>query len=338
MRCTRGRARARPRAAVECALPRKTMPSVTLLALKIDVSTWRGLREGVPALLALLARHGAGATFFFATGPDASGRAFAALPPGRAAGLSEHGGAVPRLYGTLLPAPDLGRRGEATMRAVRDAGFDTGMGSWHPVRWRRRAAAAGAAWTEAAIQQGREAYARVFGEPPRAHAAAGWQTNVHALRTSQRLGFAYCSDGRGRSPHLPVANAELVRCPQFPTTLPLLDECLATGVAPEALASHLLARTAAAETPQVFGLRADVEGRLLVPALDQLLLGWKAQGHALVSLADLWAGVEPLALPRCETALAPIAGRRHPVLQQGPEFLADVPLPARPPTHPVETA
>ena len=59
------------------------------------------------------------------------------------------------------------------------------------------------------MQRACERYTEIFREPPRTHGAAGWQMNVHALRLTQRLGFDYCSDGRGTHPHLPVWNAEL---------------------------------------------------------------------------------------------------------------------------------
>lgn len=295
------------------------------LALKIDVSTLRGLREGVPALVELLRKHGAGATFFFATGPDRSGRLGRGLAPGTTGGLREQRGFPAALYGTLLPSPELGRRGAEAMLRVRDAGFETGVASWDAATWRRCAAHADAAWTDAAMQHAVDEYTRIFGGPPHTHAASGWQTNAHALRATQRLGFAYCSDGRGRSPHLPVANAELIRCPQFPTTLPLLDECLGeAGVTPDTLASHLLGLTGAQLPPQpVFALRAEIEGVLLARVLDQLFTGWRAQGYELVPLAALHASVEPLALARCEVALAPLPPRAHPLLLQGDEFLAD---------------
>ena len=45
------------------------------LAIKIDVDTFRGTREGVPRLVDLLKKHGAGATFLFSLGPDHTGRA-----------------------------------------------------------------------------------------------------------------------------------------------------------------------------------------------------------------------------------------------------------------------
>ncbi|RBH51375.1 4-deoxy-4-formamido-L-arabinose-phosphoundecaprenol deformylase, partial [Pseudomonas sp. MWU13-2860] len=45
------------------------------LALKIDVDTWRGTRDGVPRLMHMLQQHHAKATFLFSLGPDHTGRA-----------------------------------------------------------------------------------------------------------------------------------------------------------------------------------------------------------------------------------------------------------------------
>ncbi|MGA8007610.1 MAG: 4-deoxy-4-formamido-L-arabinose-phosphoundecaprenol deformylase, partial [Burkholderiales bacterium] len=45
------------------------------LALKLDVDTYRGTREGVPRLMRILAAQRAGATFLFSLGPDHTGRA-----------------------------------------------------------------------------------------------------------------------------------------------------------------------------------------------------------------------------------------------------------------------
>ena len=69
-------------------------------------------------------------------------------------------------------------------------------------------------------------YEKLFGEAPKAHAAAGWQMNRHALRLMQRFGFEYSSDTRGTPPYIPTWQAEIIACPQLPTTLPTLDELM----------------------------------------------------------------------------------------------------------------
>ncbi len=311
-----------------------------LLALKIDVNSLRGTREGVPRLLELLARHRAGASFLFSLGPDHTGRAIKrAFRPGYANRVQRthavsHYGARSLLYGTLLPGPDIGRRAADVMRRVRDQGFETGIHSYDHVCWQDGVTDANAAWTAAEMQRAVDRYGEIFGEPPRVHAAAGWQMNVHALRLTQRLGFDYCSDGRGAYPHLPVWNAELIRCPQLPTTLPTIDELLGRdGVDEGSVASQLLQITRdPVAAGHVYTLQAEFEGMRLLPVFEQLLIGWKAQGWSLVPLRAHFEAVEPMALPRCEVGRGTVAGRSGTVLVQRDEFLAHVGLdPAAPP-------
>ena len=303
-----------------------------LLALKIDVDTLRGTREGVPTLVTLLKKHGADATFLFSLGPDHTGRAIKRIfRPGffgkvRRTSVVRHYGMKTLLYGTVLPGPDIGRRAADVMRATRDAGFETGIHTWDHVRWQDGVASADAEWTQAEMQRACERYTEIFGTAPLAHGAAGWQMNVHALRLTQRLGFEYCSDGRGTHPHLPVWHAELIRCPQLPTTLPTLDELVGRdGVNEGNVAAHLLELTKETRASgHVFTLHAELEGMALAPAFEQLLIGWKAQGWTLVSMRTLLETLQPLALPRCEIAPGTIEGRSGELLVQGREFLADV--------------
>ena len=307
-----------------------------LLALKIDVDTLRGTREGVPRLVDALRRHGAGATFLWSLGPDHTGRAIKRVfRPGfvrkvQRTSVVKHYGVRTLLYGTVLPGPDIGRRAPGIMRAVRDEGFEVGIHTWDHVRWQDGIASADGEWTRAEMQRACERFAEIFGTAPRTHGAAGWQMNIHALRLTQRLGFDYCSDGRGTCPHLPVWNAELVRCPQLPTTLPTLDELIGRdGVTPENVAAHLLQLTRQANaTGHVYTLHAELEGQRLAPVFEQLLTGWKAQGWQLVSTRTLYESLQPMALPRCEVGPGEIPGRGGKLLVQGGEFLADVDLAA----------
>lgn len=301
------------------------------LALKVDVNTYRGTREGVPRLVELLGGQGAGATFLFSLGPDHTGRAVRRVfrhsfmkKVSRISPL-EHYGLRTLLYGTLLPGPDIGGRCRDQMRAVRDAGFECGIHCWDHVRWQDRLALADEAWTRAEMQLAYDRFDEVFGVRARAHGAAGWQMNLHALRNIQRLGFGYSSDTRGTHPFLPTCNAELIACPQIPTTLPTLDELIGRdGITAGNVADHLLALTAAdcPSTGHVYTLRAELEGQKLAPAFERLLAGWTAQGYELLSMRDYCDGLELEALPHHEVVFGEVPGRGGRLALQGPAFLA----------------
>jgi peptidoglycan/xylan/chitin deacetylase (PgdA/CDA1 family) len=295
------------------------------LALKVDVDTYRGTREGVPRLVELLQRHGAGATFLFSLGPDHTGRAIRrvfrrgfARKVARTSVL-EHYGLRTLLYGTLLPGPDIGARCAGIIAGVRTAGFEVGVHSWDHVAWQDRVAGADARWTEAEMRRACERFEAIFGERPRVHGAAGWQMNVHAYRLEPRLGFDYASDTRGREPFLPVYQGEALGCPQLPTTLPTLDELIGlAGLTAENVADHVLGLCR--EPPasgHVFTLHAELEGMKLAGVLERLLAGWKALGYQLVPLRAMAESVPAAALPRCGVMAGEIPGRSGLVALQG---------------------
>src|SRR5512142_3003568 len=124
-----------------------------LLGLKIDVDTLRGTREGVPRLLELLKKHDVRATFLFSLGPDHTGRAIRRVfrrgfvGKVRRTSVVQHYGLRTLMYGTVLPGPDIGRRGGDVMRAVRDAGHETGIHCYDHVRWQDGIAHADFDWT-----------------------------------------------------------------------------------------------------------------------------------------------------------------------------------------------
>ncbi|HET7548627.1 MAG TPA: polysaccharide deacetylase family protein [Usitatibacter sp.] len=300
------------------------------LALKIDVDTFRGTREGIPRLMEILARHGAGATFLFSLGPDHTGRAIKrAMRPGfmqkvGRTSVVSHYGVRTLLYGTLLPGPDIGKRCADTMRRVRDHGFEVGIHTWDHVKWQDHVAGADARWTGWEMSLAAQRFREVFGEDPAVHGAAGWQMNVHAYRLTQSLGFRYASDTRGTHPFIPVVRAEIVACPQFPTTLPTLDEMIGLdGTTEGNVAERLLERTREDPRDQVFTLHAELEGMKLAPVLEKLLEGWKAQGYELVAMRELVDATEPSALPLHTVLDAPVAGRSGTLSCQGPVFLAE---------------
>lgn len=290
------------------------------LALRIEVATLRGTREGVPQLMSLLKEHRAGATFLFSLGPDHTGRALGSLP--RVPKLKCYGLAS-LLSGTLLPGADIGSRCTEVMRAIRAEGFEAGILAYDRADWVRHAARAGESWTVAAMRRARERYEEIFGTPALTHGAPGWQMNPYAYRYTQRLGFRHCSDTRGSGPFIPIVNGEIIACPQLPTTLPTLDELLAGGLNPDEAVRRLLELTRKPPPDgHVYTLRAEVEGTLFAPVLRALLADWRGLGHDPVSLHEYAAGLDLAHLPRRVVVEQPVPGAHGMVAAEGKEFLA----------------
>jgi peptidoglycan/xylan/chitin deacetylase (PgdA/CDA1 family) len=300
------------------------------LALKIDVDTYRGTRDGVPHLVELLKKYEAGATFLFSLGPDHTGRAIKRvfrkgfLKKVRRTSVVSHYGIGTLLYGTLLPGPDIGGRCADVMRNVQSAGFEVGIHTYDHVRWQDHVEHKDAAWTRREIERARTRFREIFGTDARVHGAAGWQMNRHAYRLTQLLGFGYCSDTRGTHPFVPVYQAEVVACPQLPTTLPTLDELIGTdGIDIHNVAEHLLAMSKEIPpTGHVFTLHAELEGMKLAPVLELLLQGWHALGYRMVSLGDYFDALADKNLPRHEVITGSVPGRSGELALQGPRFLS----------------
>ena len=299
------------------------------IALKVDVDTYRGTLEGVPALAAELGRRGLAASFYFSLGPDHTGRALRrVLRPGFLSKVSRtsvisHYGLRTLLYGVLLPAPHIGRRAAGVLRATRDAGHETGIHCYDHVYGQDNAAERGAAWTARQVGLAADAYRELFGSQARAHCAAGWQVNAHLLALEDQLGFDYASDSRGTHPFLPALDGVCATCPQLPTTLPTLDELIGVDGRDVAGAiDRLLDLTAAppAAGAHVFTLHAELEGQRLRDPFLRLIDTWRSRGVELVTLARLRAQLDPARLPRHAIEQGEIPGRSGRLALQGPRL------------------
>jgi undecaprenyl phosphate-alpha-L-ara4FN deformylase len=296
-----------------------------LLALKIDVDTWRGTREGVPRLLDVLQRHNARATFLFSLGPDHTGRAInrvfrkGFLQKVSRTSVIEHYGLRTLLYGTLLPGPDIGRREAALMRSVRDAGHEVGIHCWDHIRWQDHVANQDVAWTRREMQQAAERFQEIFGFPALTHGAAGWQMNQAAFALEHEMGFDYASDVRGLEPFQPVDNQGApFGVPQIPTTLPTLDELIGLdGLTEDNVHEYLLAKTSGREHSHVYTLHAELEGMRLSSVFEKLLSGWRVQDYQLGSCRNLFDSLDTIALPRHAITMGELPGRSGVLALQG---------------------
>ena len=310
------------------------------LALKIDVDTLRGTREGVPALVAALQRAQADATFLFSLGPDHTGRAlrrvfrrgfFDLAHKVAHTSVLEHYGLRTLLYGTLLPGPDIGRRAGDCMRRVRDAGYEVGVHCFDHTTWQDFVSRRGEAWTRDQMLRAVHRFREVFGVKPQVHGAAGWQMNEAALEQEEEMGFLYASDTRGEAPFVPLLTPPLPSssspplpprrsaCPQLPTTLPTLDELIGLdGMTADNVHLALLERTRVARAGHVFTLHAELEGMKLLPVFRRLIHGWHGQGYQLVSMRTLFASLDVASLPAGRVQSGSVPGRSGSLAVQGP--------------------
>ena len=267
------------------------------IALKVDVDTLRGTQEGVPNLARTLERFDLKATFLFSLGPDHTGWALKRVfRPGFLSKVSrtsvvEHYGIKTLLYGVLLPGPDIGKKAAVQMRAIDQAGHETGIHTWDHVAWQDSVRHQDSTWTKAMMQKSWDRFIQIFGHPPLTYGAAGWQMNEAALEQLDQWGIKYSSDGRANPnliPYrlaLPTGNTKHV---QYPSTLPTLDELIGVDDADAFRAvDQLLSITQSNPNDQVFTLHAELEGQKLLPAFEKLLLGWLDQGHELVTMGEL---------------------------------------------------
>jgi peptidoglycan/xylan/chitin deacetylase (PgdA/CDA1 family) len=296
---------------------------LSTIALKIDVDTYRGTREGVPRLAAVLERTGARATFLFSVGPDHTGRAIKRvfrrgfLGKVRRTSVTQHYGYRTLLYGVLLPGPHIGRRCGAVMRKIAGQGFEVGVHTYDHIKWQDGVARASEPWTRRQLVLAREEFMQVFDRQPEAHGAAGWQVNDSVPGLERELGFRYASDTRGSCPFIPVVAGSEVAVPQLPTTLPTLDELIGRedlgAVDP---VEHLLALTDGGGD-QVFTLHAELEGGAYLEGFERLLRAWRGRGFEVTDLKSYAQTLEVSRLPRCPIVSGTVEGRSGVLAVQG---------------------
>src|SRR5262245_20202704 len=116
-------------------------------AIKVDVDTHLGLRDGTPRLLDLFARHGVRASWFVSMGPDRTGVSALRVLRQRGFLAKMVRSRAPSLYplrtmlrGTLLPAIPIAASLPHRLREIRDAGHEIGIHGFDHVRWHDRLA------------------------------------------------------------------------------------------------------------------------------------------------------------------------------------------------------
>ena len=113
-----------------------------VIGLKVDVDTHKGMKEGVPVLLALLKRYGIPASFFVPMGKDHTGwtakRVFTRkgfLKKANRVGVLETYGMKTLMYGLLLPGPEIARQNLFILQRITAEGHEVGIHGLDHVDW-----------------------------------------------------------------------------------------------------------------------------------------------------------------------------------------------------------
>jgi len=288
------------------------------VGLRVDVDTFRGTRDGVPALVELFARHAVRASFFMSVGPDNMGRnLWRLLRPAflakmlRSKAASLYGWDV-LLRGTAWPGPIIGERLRDCVRLPHDAGHEVGLHAWDHYSWQMHIDRYSQATQARHIQLGFDKLGDILGCPPQCSATAGWRSNDATLLAKQAFPFAYNSDCRGSAAFRPVVAGQALT-PQIPVTLPTYDEIIGRdGVTDANYNARILDRMRPGQL-NVYTIHAEVEGIALYQRFAELLDLARERNIRFQPLGSLDLG----ALPPCPLARRELPGREGWLAVQG---------------------
>jgi peptidoglycan/xylan/chitin deacetylase (PgdA/CDA1 family) len=279
-----------------------------VIALKIDVDTYIGTRDGVPHLLEILARYGIRATFYFSMGPDNSGKAIRRIFTRkgflkkmlRTKAPSAYG-LKTLLYGTLLPAPMIAASFPDILRLAERKGHEVGIHCWDHVKWHDYLPWLPKPVTLMELGRASAQFEEILGHRAETTAAPGWTVSADSLEIQDAMQLDYCSDSRGHAPFFPVVEGRRFRTLQIPTTWPTADELLGeNGITAETINDYYL--TLLKPGLNVHTIHAEMEGRSLAPCFSSLLERLLARGVRFITLAEAAelfgrnAGDAPLAM------------------------------------------
>lgn len=283
------------------------------VALRVEVGSLRGLRQGVPNLMRLFSEFQVRATFFFPLGRDFAGR----YPLSTWRHRTRYG-LKALTYGSLQVAPSLTAESLQLMKLAERNGHEVGLSGMSPQQWSRRMAHAAPSWVEdqfatmlAAYRQGGQHAIPAFAPPD-------WQTHPRLLRLLRPESVAFSSMSRGKLPYLPVLQGERSTVPEIPTTLPTIDELLEQpDINADNVHEYLYAESRRVlPAGHVYGVSAEREGLAMLPVMEKLLVMWKGQEGSLRALGDLLKEVDPGTLPHHQIGWGQVAGNSRMLAMQ----------------------
>lgn len=292
------------------------------LAIKIDVDTYRGTREGVVNLQKIFQKHSIPATFLFSFGPDNTGKALRRifrkgfLKKCLRSNVAGNYGIKTLLYGTLLPAPKISKFCAQQIKDVAAAGFECGIHSWDHFKWQDYLFTLRPTEIDNEFMRARAEFEKLFGVEAKCCGAPGWQISPDALQTEDAANLLYASDVRGKFPFIPKMGGKVFKTLQIPSTLPTLDEILGIVKMEDVADSYL--KEIVAQDYAVMTVHAELEGMAYAKWFDEFIESAKQRGIQFYSLSqraeELLKNRENI--PVCEIKMQNFEGRSGLLAQQ----------------------
>ena len=286
--------------------------SSCIAGLRVDVDTYRGTRDGVPALLDLFDEYGISASIFFSIGPDNMGRHLRRLlRPAfllkmlRSKAASLYGWDI-LLRGTLWPGPVIGRAFAATIRQAASRGHEVGLHAWDHHAWQARLGRMSYEDVVADVARGMGGLADILGTTPVCSAAAGWQCNDSVLRAKESWRMRYNSDCRGTGIFRPLVDGR-PGTPQIPVTLPTYDELIGRNDINDANYNDTMLDRIRRGSFNVLAIHAEVEGIAKQALFRQFLEQALEQKIRFVPLGDFLS--DPVTIPVAGIRQGRVSGR-----------------------------
>lgn len=255
-----------------------------MLGLKIDVDTYRGMKEGVPCLLQTLREYQVKGTFFLSIGPDNSGRAILQLIKNplffkkmmRTKAASLYGWRT-ALYGTLLPAPMIALAFPDIVGEIIDAGHEVQFHAWDHRRWQDDLTDKSESWIREWFSKGIAGFTELTGHQPAAFGAPSWLIDDRVLSIIKEYKFDYISCTRAKAPFI----HEIANVLEVPSDLPCFEELAAqedTSIITDLIKDGGI---------HVLPVHAEVEGGIYNEKFRKLLQQSIDQGNQVVPLKDI---------------------------------------------------
>lgn len=264
-----------------------------MICLKVDIDTYRGMKEGLGRLLDLFKNEGIRCSIFVSFGPDESGKAIKRILTKKGflkkmlrTNAAKLYGFRTMLYGTLLPAPRIGTSfPELVKRAVHER-HEIGIHAWSHVAWQDDLDRLSEGEIEFQLDSALRAYRKTVGDELSGFAAPAWKINETALRCLLGKTWKYLSMCRGKAPAYPKMGDVVSNIPEIPTTIATLDEILAWDSMTESGALDYLCETPRKGSLNVYTLHAEVEGMAYFAFFERLLKNWKKAGFGFATLGE----------------------------------------------------